>query len=99
MSTLDPYLANATAAALLCSQLLCQSNGRCLRRDSDSSHYLHLNPAHFTIQRADRKYVAIGQPSSGDLKAWAKHFTCQCYAGRKCRPELTYPKTTKRIWL
>uniref|UniRef100_A0A3Q3X1Z8 Hyaluronidase n=1 Tax=Mola mola TaxID=94237 RepID=A0A3Q3X1Z8_MOLML len=52
-STVNPYIANATAAAMLCSQVLCQSNGRCLRKDSDSSHYLHLNPAwaqHFTCQ-------------------------------------------------
>uniref|UniRef100_A0A3Q3X994 Hyaluronidase n=1 Tax=Mola mola TaxID=94237 RepID=A0A3Q3X994_MOLML len=87
-STVNPYIANATAAAMLCSQVLCQSNGRCLRKDSDSSHYLHLNPAHFTIRRADEKYVVIGLPSSGDLQAWAQHFTCQCYAGRKCCTEL-----------
>ncbi|XP_026168108.1 hyaluronidase PH-20 [Mastacembelus armatus] len=96
-STLNPYIANVTAAAMLCSEVLCQGKGRCVRKDFNSAHYLHLNPAHFTILRADRKYVAVGLPSSADLEAWDENFTCQCYAGWSCSPKLVRPTTIRRI--
>lgn len=98
-STLSPYIANVTAAAMLCSEVLCQGKGRCVRKDYDSSHYLHLNPAHFSIQRTDGKYVAIGLPCGADLDAWATNFTCQCYAGATCSPKLLRPTTIKLIWV
>ncbi|XP_057693545.1 hyaluronidase PH-20-like [Corythoichthys intestinalis] len=90
-STLNPYLANVTAAAMLCSQALCQGRGRCVRRSYSSSVYLHLDATRFSILRADRKYVAVGLPSDENLEAWAQNFTCQCYAGRECEPKLTPP--------
>lgn len=98
-STFNPYIANVTAAAMLCSEVLCQGRGRCIRRSYDSAHYLHLNPANFSILRADRKYVAIGLPSAADLNAWAANFTCQCYAGGSCSPRLTPPTRIKLIWV
>ncbi|XP_056272120.1 hyaluronidase-5-like [Pseudoliparis swirei] len=66
-STFNPYIANVTAAAMLCSQVLCQGRDCCVRKSYDSAHYLHLNPAHFSILRARKKYVAIGLPSAADL--------------------------------
>ncbi|XP_029993510.1 hyaluronidase-5-like [Sphaeramia orbicularis] len=98
-STFNPYIANVTAAAMLCSQVLCQGNGRCIRKNYDSTHYLHLNPAHFNILRAKKKYVAVGLPSKEDLDAWNENFTCQCYARLKCSPNLTYPTSIKLIWV
>ncbi|KAM6926561.1 hyaluronidase-5-like [Lycodopsis pacificus] len=98
-STFNPYIANVTAAAMLCSEVLCQGRGRCLRKSYDSGQYLHLNPAHFRILRADRKYVAIGHPSADDLQVWAESFTCQCYAGRSCSPRLLKPTKIKLIWV
>lgn len=98
-STFSPYIANVTAAAILCSQVLCQSKGRCVRKISDSNYYLHLNSAHFSILKSDRKYVATGLPSSADLDTWAENFTCQCYVGWSCYPKLVYPKTIKVIWV
>ncbi|XP_042351360.1 hyaluronidase PH-20-like [Plectropomus leopardus] len=98
-STFDPYIANVTAAAMLCSEVLCQQRGRCVRKNYNSAHYLHLNPAYFSILRADRKYVAIGVPSAADLKAWAENFTCQCYAGQSCSPKLSQPTKIKLIWV
>ncbi|XP_062276451.1 hyaluronidase-5-like [Scomber scombrus] len=95
-STFDPYIANVTAAAKLCSQVLCQSKGRCVRKDFNSGHFLHLNSAFFKIVRTDRKYVVIGVPPAADLKAWSDNFTCQCYTGNRCSPQLT-PQTT--IWV
>uniref|UniRef100_H3C5A1 Hyaluronidase n=1 Tax=Tetraodon nigroviridis TaxID=99883 RepID=H3C5A1_TETNG len=84
-STLAPYLANVTAAAMLCSEVLCQGKGRCTRKEYDSTHYLHLNPAHFTISQVEGAYVATGLPSAADVDALSQHFTCQCYAGLTCQ--------------
>lgn len=98
-TTFNPYIANVTAAAMLCSEVLCQGRGRCVRKNYDSAHYLHLNAANFSILRADRKYVAVGRPSSADLDAWAEHFACQCYAGRSCSAKLLQPTAIKTIWV
>ncbi|KAL4597454.1 hyaluronidase PH-20-like [Arapaima gigas] len=87
-STLNPYIANVTAATKLCSVFLCQGNGRCVRKDYNSDSYLHLNPSSFTIQKSDGKYVAVGVPSLSDLTDLADKFTCQCYAGQSCSPRL-----------
>ncbi|XP_075994502.1 hyaluronidase PH-20-like [Genypterus blacodes] len=99
LSTFNPYITNVTAAATLCSNVLCQGNGRCVRKRYDSAHYLHLNPAHFRILRADRKYLAVGLPSHADLDLWADGFTCQCFAGRSCRAKLSYPEQMELIWV
>uniref|UniRef100_A0A3B5L8K4 Hyaluronidase n=1 Tax=Xiphophorus couchianus TaxID=32473 RepID=A0A3B5L8K4_9TELE len=80
-STLSPYVANVTAAAMLCSRLLCKGNGRCVRKNYNTAHYLHLNPSSFRILKASGKYVAVGLPSASDLSNWVENFTCQCYAG------------------
>ncbi|XP_035011808.1 hyaluronidase-5 [Hippoglossus stenolepis] len=98
-STLNPYIANVTAATMLCSELLCQGKGRCVRKNYNSSQYLHLNPTYFRLLRANRKYVAIGLPSSADLDDWAGNFTCQCYAGGSCSPKLSQPTEIKQIWV
>ncbi|XP_069018392.1 hyaluronidase-4-like [Embiotoca jacksoni] len=98
-STFNLYVANVTAAAMLCSEVLCQGKGRCVRKSYDSPHYLHLNPTYFHILRADRKYVAIGLPSAADLNAWGENFTCQCYTGWSCSPKLLHPTSIKLIWV
>ncbi|XP_038562576.1 hyaluronidase-5-like [Micropterus salmoides] len=98
-STFNPYIANVTAAAMLCSQALCQGKGRCVRKNYESGHYLHLNPAYFTILRTDRNYVAIGLPSASDMEAWAENFTCQCYAGQSCSSRLLHLTNIKLIWV
>lgn len=90
-STLSPYIANVTAAAMLCSQVLCQGKGRCTRKDYDSAHYLHLNPAHFSLRQVGGAYLATGAPSAADVDALARHFTCQCYAGQDCEARPVHP--------
>ncbi|KAL4659402.1 hyaluronidase-4-like [Arapaima gigas] len=87
-STLNPYVANVTAAARLCSELLCQGNGRCLRKEYDSDGYLHLNPDSFVIYRSEGGYLAVGWPTFSDLEAIADKFTCQCYTKRNCSLQL-----------
>ncbi|XP_074533968.1 hyaluronidase-1-like [Halichoeres trimaculatus] len=98
-STLNPYIANVTAAAILCSDVLCQGKGRCVRKKYDSAHYLHLNPAHFFVTKANRKYVATGLPSAADLKTWAENFSCQCYEGSRCSGKLLHPTKVREIWV
>uniref|UniRef100_A0A3P8ZJ82 Hyaluronidase n=1 Tax=Esox lucius TaxID=8010 RepID=A0A3P8ZJ82_ESOLU len=90
-STLNPYIANVTAAAKLCSDVLCQGNGRCVRKDYNSNVYLNQNT--FRLQESQGKYMAIGIPSSADLLTLADKFTCQCYKGRSCSPKLSRPRT------
>uniref|UniRef100_A0A3B3DGZ0 Hyaluronidase n=1 Tax=Oryzias melastigma TaxID=30732 RepID=A0A3B3DGZ0_ORYME len=80
-STFNPYIANVTAATMLCSQVLCQGKGRCVRKNYNSPNYLHLDSHKFRIIRSGKRYVAVGQPSANDLNTWAENFTCQCYAG------------------
>ncbi|MBN3316769.1 HYALP Hyaluronidase, partial [Atractosteus spatula] len=88
-STLNPYIVNVTAAAKLCSDMLCQGNGRCVRKNYDSSDYLHLNPTNFKIQRGSNgKYFAVGMTSSADLTIFMNKFTCRCYAGKSCKAHL-----------
>lgn len=96
-STLNPYVANVTAAAMLCSEVLCRGRGRCTRKDYDSTHYLHLNPAHFTISQVEGRYVATGLPSAADVDALAKHFRCQCYAGQSCGAQPVYPDRVRQL--
>ncbi|XP_061780667.1 hyaluronidase-1-like [Nerophis lumbriciformis] len=96
-STLNPYLANVTAAAMLCGRALCQGRGRCVRKSFDSSHYLHLDSAHFRILRSGQKYVAVGLPSARDLDGWARNFTCQCFVGHPCSPRLAPPRDIQII--
>ncbi|XP_063053081.1 hyaluronidase PH-20-like [Engraulis encrasicolus] len=84
LSTVNPYIANVTAAAQVCSDFLCQGNGRCVRRDYNTDTYLHLNPDHFLIQRSASGYTATGTPSTQDFAYMYNYFTCQCYAGKSC---------------
>ncbi|XP_029952177.1 hyaluronidase PH-20-like isoform X2 [Salarias fasciatus] len=98
-TTFSPYVANVTAAAMLCGELLCQKKGRCVRKRFDSSAYLHLNATHFHILRANGRYAAVGQPSSADLEDWGQKFTCQCYAGQRCSARLLQPDSIRVIWV
>ncbi|XP_067236303.1 hyaluronidase PH-20 [Chanodichthys erythropterus] len=82
--TLNPYIANVTSAAYLCSKSLCQGNGRCVRKNYNSDDYLHISSESHQIIRKDGKYVVTGSPSPSDFTYWENKFTCQCYEDRKC---------------
>ncbi|GCC34489.1 hypothetical protein chiPu_0012963 [Chiloscyllium punctatum] len=83
---LNPYILNVTSAAKLCSKILCQKKGRCVRKNWDSPDYLHLNPASFRISQSDNGYTVMGRASFEDILFLAEAFTCQCYAGQQCEP-------------
>ncbi|KAK5896134.1 hypothetical protein CgunFtcFv8_009768 [Champsocephalus gunnari] len=85
-STLNPYITNVTVAAQLCSNFLCRGNGRCLRKNYNSNHYLHLNPENFRILHVQKRFLVLGRPSLSDLKAFSRGFSCQCYTGLSCSP-------------
>ncbi|XP_053150875.1 hyaluronidase-2 isoform X2 [Hemicordylus capensis] len=83
---LGRYIINVTTAAQLCSQTLCSRHGRCRRQNSNSSVFLHLNPANFQIQenRSEQQkplLVAKGKLSQEDVAFLRTHFQCHCYQG------------------
>ncbi|XP_078099184.1 hyaluronidase PH-20-like [Sander vitreus] len=95
-TTLNPYITNVTVAAQLCSNFLCRGNGRCVRKNYNSSHYLHLNPENFRILHVQKRYLVLGRPTLTDLKALSRRFTCQCYKGFICTPR-TYGELAKAL--
>ncbi|XP_074554911.1 hyaluronidase PH-20-like [Halichoeres trimaculatus] len=95
-STLNPYITNVTLAAQLCSNFLCRGNGRCVRKNYNSSHYLHLNPENFQVLYVQNRYLVLGKPTLTDLKTFSKRFTCQCYEGLNCSPR-TYRELAKAL--
>ncbi|XP_043825034.1 hyaluronidase PH-20 [Dromiciops gliroides] len=89
-TTLNPYIVNVTLAAKMCSQVLCQEQGACIRKHWNSSDYLHLNPKRFIIQtRKDNTYMVYGKPNLQDLQEFSEKFYCNCYAGSKCKTKVT----------
>ncbi|KAE8615997.1 hypothetical protein XENTR_v10008686 [Xenopus tropicalis] len=80
---LGHYLVNVTAAAKMCSKVLCKKNGRCLRNNIDSPDYLHLNPNHFKIKKhfSGKGFFATGKPGWEDIHYMEQRFMCQCYEG------------------
>ncbi|XP_068943224.1 hyaluronidase PH-20-like [Petaurus breviceps papuanus] len=90
MTTMNPYIVNVTLAAKMCSQVLCQEKGVCVRKHWNSSDYLHLNPKRFFIQtQKDRRYVIYGKPNLQDLQEFSEKFYCNCYAGSKCKTKVS----------
>uniref|UniRef100_A0A8C5PLJ2 Hyaluronidase n=1 Tax=Leptobrachium leishanense TaxID=445787 RepID=A0A8C5PLJ2_9ANUR len=80
---LGHYIVNVTSAAKLCSKVLCKMNGRCIRKDTDSATYLHLNPKNYKIKRhfAGKRHYVRGIPGTEDVAYMAENFVCQCYTG------------------
>ncbi|XP_075967077.1 hyaluronidase-1 [Anarhichas minor] len=84
--TLGPYLVNVTAAAVLCSQTICSSQGRCQRRNPTSKVYLHLEPAAWKVvseKKPGRRqnYRVIGQMRTREVTFLKSEFQCKCYPG------------------
>nr|XP_057921879.1 hyaluronidase-2 [Doryrhamphus excisus] len=92
---LGQYLLNVSTAAELCSQSLCTSHGRCLRRDPDADVYLHLNPlTHSVRASAGGKLKVTVQPDQAHTTDFGGSFRCQCYSGfegERCeKPDTRY---------
>ena len=86
---LGRYITNVTRAAESCSHFLCQGNGRCVRRDPQAPHYLHLSGRSYRIRpSADGGFTVSGRPSRHELQLLARRFYCHCYQGyegERCR--------------
>ncbi|XP_033889493.2 hyaluronidase-4-like [Acipenser ruthenus] len=82
------YITNVTKAAEVCSEFLCQNNGRCVRKDWQAFHYLHLHPNSYMIQPSNEgEFIVTGQASSEELSDLREKFSCHCYqgyGGQKC---------------
>lgn len=78
---LGRYLLNVSSSAEQCSDMLCHSHGRCLRRQPDTDTYLHLNPSSHSITLQDRRWKVIGKAGRTELADFRTHFQCQCYSG------------------
>ncbi|XP_067854613.1 hyaluronidase-like [Heptranchias perlo] len=82
---LGHYIVNVTNAAMICSQSLCTSHGRCVRTSKDAHDYLHLNPDSFTVKLnpsvKGSAFFLRGQMAEEDMREMAGRFQCQCYSG------------------
>ncbi|XP_020498083.1 hyaluronidase-2 [Labrus bergylta] len=78
---LGRYLLNVSTAAERCSQQLCKSHGRCLRKIPDNDVYLHLSPSTHSITSQDGQLKVTGSPGRAELDVFHTHFQCQCYSG------------------
>ncbi|XP_014343902.1 hyaluronidase-1-like [Latimeria chalumnae] len=85
--TLGRYIVNVTSTAALCSRNLCSQHGRCVRINSSSRVYLHLNPKTFmVVPNGDPRgpqFMTVGYLSKEDAINMGKEFRCNCYRGWK----------------
>lgn len=78
---LGRYLLNVSTAAEQCSEIMCKTHGRCLRKTQDSDVYLHLSPLTHSITSLDGRLKVTGAPGQAELNLFRTHFQCQCYSG------------------
>ncbi|XP_055974461.1 hyaluronidase PH-20-like [Sorex fumeus] len=83
-NVLNPYLLNVTLAAERCSQVLCKGQGICKRKNWNSTDYLHLKGATFTI--ADEDIIKESKVNENftnpDDQEFATNFECSCYSNQ-----------------
>uniref|UniRef100_A0A671SJ40 Hyaluronidase n=1 Tax=Sinocyclocheilus anshuiensis TaxID=1608454 RepID=A0A671SJ40_9TELE len=90
--TLGRYIVNVTEAAFLCSQAVCLSKGRCIRRDPSGMAYLHLDPAEWSIVPRTKLPGSVSRGPSyvahrrfrmveGETSGFTASFRCQCFPG------------------
>ncbi|XP_060691817.1 hyaluronidase-1-like [Hemiscyllium ocellatum] len=79
------YILNTTTAAILCSRILCNNNGRCVRKNPEAKVFLLLDPKSFdiipSVTSSDFSLKAQGEFHSEAVKSMKKQFKCQCYKG------------------
>lgn len=78
---LGKYLLNISMAAEWCSQTLCSSHGRCLRKNPDSDVYLHLDPVTHSVVSKNGKLSVTGELGEAEMTRFHADFQCQCYSG------------------
>ncbi|CAH6778348.1 Hyal6 [Phodopus roborovskii] len=96
---LGPYVFNVTSAAKLCSQSLCNSHGRCVRKTAESSFYLHMpedSHKNYVINKGFR-FVTSARSKLKTIMNMKNGFVCHCYYGwygESCRSR--FPNLSSR---
>lgn len=98
---LGPYALNVTSAAKLCSHSLCSSHGRCVRKTTESSSYLHMPEDSQKDYAPDHgfRFVTSARSKLKTIMAMKNGFVCHCYYGwhgESCRsrvPNLLWQKS------
>ncbi|CAL1591979.1 unnamed protein product [Knipowitschia caucasica] len=87
---MNHYILNVSTATQLCSEALCESRGRCVRKTWDSDAYLHLDPRRYRLERLRRggPLVVRGGLSQDDVDYYDLWFDCMCYSEQPCRGPL-----------
>lgn len=79
---LGQYITNVTRAAEVCSDYLCQNNGRCVRKEPRALHYLHLSkPSYRITSLGNGSFSVVGEHSQQDYQLLKERFQCHCYQG------------------
>lgn len=78
---LGRYLLNVSSAVEQCSDSVCHSRGRCVRRHPDSDTYLHLDPQSHTIVVQEKRLAVKGHMGPEEVKRMRRDFICQCFSG------------------
>eukprot|EP00064_Thunnus_orientalis_P023548 superscaffoldBa00009009_g23795 len=88
---MNPYILNVSTATQLCSDALCQGQGRCVRKRWNDDVFLHLDPRHYRIQRQrlGAPLTVSGGLSQDDIDWFDRNFDCMCYSEEPCRSVLT----------
>uniref|UniRef100_A0A3B4FV74 Hyaluronidase n=1 Tax=Pundamilia nyererei TaxID=303518 RepID=A0A3B4FV74_9CICH len=85
------YIVNVSTATRLCSDALCQGQGRCIRKHWGDDVFLHLHSCHYQIKQQHRggPLTVSGGLSQDDINLFDKNFDCMCYTEKPCRSVIT----------
>ncbi|XP_007504304.1 hyaluronidase-1-like [Monodelphis domestica] len=83
------YIVNVTAATQRCSRILCNNNGRCVRKQSESFSYLHMPMGSIMRHKLKKglKFFPSQRASKEHIQYMKNEFICQCYThwnGKVC---------------
>lgn len=88
---MNRYIVNVSTATHLCSDALCQGQGRCIRKHWDDDGFLHLHSCRYQIKQQHRvgPLIVSGGLSQDDINLFDKNFDCMCYTEKPCRSVIT----------
>lgn len=88
---MNRYIVNVSTATRLCSDALCQGQGRCIRKHWDDDVFLHLHSCRYQIKQQHQggPLTVSGGLSQDDINLFDKNFDCMCYTEKPCRSVIT----------
>lgn len=83
---MNQCILNVSTATQLCSEALCQTQGRCVRKHWDDDVYLTLDMRRYRIERLGRggPLVVRGGLAQDDFDWFNQWFDCMCYCENPC---------------